>query len=53
MSHDFIKDILDELKVKLEELKSLLNELQSPNVQIIDLERRIRKVHDDIGLLEI
>ena len=32
LSHDFIKDILDELAIQLVELKTFVTELQSPNL---------------------
>ena len=39
-SHDFVKNISYEISIKLIALKTLVTEVQSPNVQVMDLESR-------------
>lgn len=53
LSHDFVKDISNEIIFKLTELKTFVTQVQSPNVQIIDLESRVTRMHDDFGLLKL
>ena len=53
VAYKLIKYISNELSLKFSELETCGNEVHNPSGKIVDLERKNRKINDDIRLLEL